>query len=128
MKISPIGSTRPMLNPGFYLPQLPKLPKLELRVEGFKAEPRLGTIYFDRRYRSGYTNDGNLIGSWIGRQALGGQAWTKYSFTRANQLATGVPAPGSGPVSGWRRTPQRFLGGGRVQSRSASGGFRAGAI
>jgi len=117
-----------MLNPGLYLPQLPKLPKLELRVEGFKAEPRLGTIYFDRRYRSGYTNDGNLIGSWIGRQAQGGQAWIKYSFTARKQLATRVPAPGSGQVSGGRRTPERLLGRGRVQSRSANGSFGAGAI
>jgi membrane-associated phospholipid phosphatase len=80
-EISPLGSTRPMLNPGLYFPQLPKLPKLELRLEGFKAEPRLGTMYVDRRYRSGYTNQGDLMGSWIGRQALGGQLWIKYSFT-----------------------------------------------
>lgn len=85
-EISPIGSTRPMLNPGLYFPQLPKLPKFEVRVEGFKAEPRLGTIYIDRRYHSGYTNEGNLIGSWIGRQALGGQGWVKYSFTPRSNL------------------------------------------
>jgi membrane-associated phospholipid phosphatase len=85
-EVSPLGSTRPMLNPGLYFPQLPKLPKLELRFEGFKAEPRLGTMYIDRRYRSGYTNDGNLIGSWIGRQALGGEAWAKYSFTARSSL------------------------------------------
>jgi len=88
-EISPIGSTRPMLNPGIYFPQLPKLPKLELRVEGFKAEPRLGTIYVDRRYRSGYTNDGNLLGSWIGRQALGGEAWAKYWFAPRTSLQLG---------------------------------------
>ncbi len=85
-EVSPLGSTRPMLNPGLYFPQLPRLPKLELRFEGFKAEPRLGTMYFDRRYRSGYTNDGDLMGSWIGRQALGGQAWVKYSFTARSSL------------------------------------------
>lgn len=88
-EVSPIGSTRPMLNPGLYFPQLPKLPKVELRIEGFKAEPRLGTMYVDRRYRSGYTNDGDLIGSWVGRQALGGQAWAKYSFTARSSLQLG---------------------------------------
>jgi membrane-associated phospholipid phosphatase len=88
-EVSPLGSTRPMLNPGIYLPQFPKLPKLELRVEGFKAEPRLGTMYIDRRYHSGYTNDGNLMGSWIGRQALGGQAWIKYSFTARTSFEIG---------------------------------------
>ncbi len=85
-EVSPLGSTRPMLNPGLYFPQLPKLPKLELRIEGFKAEPRLGTRYFDRRYRSGYTNQADLMGSWIGRQALGGQLWIKYSFTARSSL------------------------------------------
>jgi membrane-associated phospholipid phosphatase len=116
-EISPIGSTRPMLNPGLYLPQLPKLPKLELRVEGFKAEPQLGTIYFDRRYRSGYTNDGNLIGSWIGRQALGGQAWTKYSFTARSSLQLGYR----------HQEVDRFLaGGGRLNDFSAVGEYRVG--
>jgi hypothetical protein len=80
-EISPIGSTRPMLNPGLYFPHLPKLPRLELRVEGFKQQPVLGLIYFDRRYHSGYTNDGNLLGSWIGRDGNGGQAIAKYSFS-----------------------------------------------
>ncbi|MGB7864270.1 MAG: capsule assembly Wzi family protein, partial [Candidatus Sulfotelmatobacter sp.] len=116
-EISPIGSTRPMLNPGLYLPQLPKLPKLELRVEGFKAEPQLGTIYFDRRYRSGYTNDGNLIGSWIGRQALGGQAWTKYSFTARSSLQLGYR----------HQEVDKFLaGGGRLNDFSAEAEFRVG--
>jgi len=110
-EVSPLGSTRPMLNPGVYFPQLPKLPKLELRVEGFKAEPRLGTMYIDRRYHSGYTNDGNLIGSWIGRQALGGQAWIKYSFTARTSLQVGYR----------HQEVDHFLaGGGRLNDFSAA--------
>lgn len=110
-EISPLGSTRPMLNPGIYLPQFPKLHRIELRAEGFKAEPRLGTIYIDRRYRSGYTNDGILMGSWIGRQALGGQAWAKYSF-----------APRSNFQLGYRHQEvDRYLaGGGRLTDFSAA--------
>jgi membrane-associated phospholipid phosphatase len=117
-EISPLGSTRPMLNPGLYLPQVPKLPRLELRVEGFKAEPRLGTMYIDRRYRSGYTNDGNLIGSWIGRQALGGQAWAKYSFTARSSLQLGYR----------HQEVDRYLaGGGHLNDISAAGECRLGA-
>jgi membrane-associated phospholipid phosphatase len=117
-EISPLGSTRPMLNPGLYLPQLPKLPKLELRVEGFKAEPRLGTMYIDRRYRSGYTNDGTLIGSWIGRQALGGQAWAKYSLTARSSLQLGYR----------HQEVDRYLaGGGHLNDISASGECKLGA-
>ena len=76
-EISPLGSTRPSLNPGLYFPQLPKLPKLELRVEGLKTtHPDVfsqspGFVYTDRRYRSGYTNNGNILGSWIGRAGIG---------------------------------------------------------
>jgi hypothetical protein len=116
-EISPLGSTRPMLNPGIYFPQLPKLPKLELRFEGFKAEPRLGTVYFDRRYRSGYTNDGTLVGSWIGRQALGGQVWAKYSFTARRNLQFGYR----------HQEVDRFLlSGGHVNDFSASGEYMLG--
>jgi hypothetical protein len=78
-----------MLNPGFYIPQFPKLENLELRVEGFKDSPDLGIMYIDRRFRSGYTNEGNLIGSWIGRQAFGGQAWLKYSLSPRSYLQLG---------------------------------------
>ena len=116
-EISPLGSTRPMLNPGLYLPQIPKAPKLELRVEGFKAEPRLGTMYFDRRYRSGYTNEGNLLGSWVGRQALGGQVWAKYSFTPRTNVELGYR----------HQEVDRFLaGGGRLNDFSVKAQCRLG--
>jgi len=65
---------------GLYFPQLPKLPKLDFRVEGVYTDvPAGGNIghgffYFNLAYRNGYTNDGNLIGSWIGRQGQGAQA------------------------------------------------------
>jgi membrane-associated phospholipid phosphatase len=116
-EVSPLGSTRPMLNPGVYLPQLPKLPKLELRVEGFKAEPRLGTMYIDRRYHSGYTNDGNLIGSWIGRQALGGEAWIKYSFSPRTSLQIGYRH---------QEVDHYLAGGGRLNDFSAAAEWRLG--
>jgi capsule assembly protein Wzi len=44
-----------------------------------------GPIYFNARYRSGYTNYGNLLASWIGRQGRGGQAWATYWFTARNR-------------------------------------------
>jgi hypothetical protein len=116
-EISPLGSSRPMLNPGLYFPQLPKLPKLELRVEGFKANPRLGTIYIDRRYHSGYTNQGNLIGSWIGRQALGGQAWIKYSFSPRSSMQ----------IEYRHQEVDRFLaGGGRLNNVALAAQWRMG--
>jgi membrane-associated phospholipid phosphatase len=111
-EITPIGSSRPMLSPGMYLAQLPKLHHLEFRAEGFKAEPRLGTMYIDRRYHSGYTNDGVLMGSWVGRQALGGEAWVKYSFTARSSFQLGYR----------HQEVDRYLaGGGRLNDFSATG-------
>ena len=81
---SPIGSSRPAINPGLYFSQLPKLPKVEVRVEGVTTDLNWpahfppGAVYYDGRYRSGYTNNGNLIGSWIGRQGRGEQGWVTY--------------------------------------------------
>ena len=92
---SPIGSTRPQINPGIYLPRLPKIPKMELRVEGITTDLNIpdhfgpGAVYWDERYRSGYTNNGNLIGSWIGRRGRGEQAWATYNFSPRNTLQFG---------------------------------------
>ncbi len=77
---------------GLYLSHLPKLQKMDLRVEGTYTDvPAGGAIshgfyYWNGRYLSGYTNDGNLLGSWIGRQGQGAQAWTNYWFTPKNRI------------------------------------------
>jgi membrane-associated phospholipid phosphatase len=78
---------------GLYFPCLPKLPKLDFRVEGVYTDnpnpnPVLqhGFFYWNDRFRSGYTNDGNLIGSWIGREGQGAQAWSTYWFSTKDKL------------------------------------------
>jgi membrane-associated phospholipid phosphatase len=92
---SPIGSTRPGINPGVYLPQLPKLHKIDLRLEGVTDDLNLpahfapGAFYSDIRYRSGYTNNGNLIGSWVGRQGRGEQGWLCYHRSPRNSVQLG---------------------------------------
>jgi membrane-associated phospholipid phosphatase len=115
-EVSPLGSSRPALNPGIYLPQLPKLPKLEIRAEGFKDGGQ-GVMYIDRRYRSGYTNDGFLLGSWIGRQGHGGQAWAKYSFSPRTNLQFGYRL---------QETDRILAGGGRLNDFSLRGEFMLG--
>ncbi len=84
-EISPIGSTRANINLGLHMPQVPRIPKLELRAEGMNEsttkEFTPGFVYTDvRRFRDGYTNDGLLLGSWIGRAGHGGQGWATYHF------------------------------------------------
>ncbi len=112
-EISPITSSRPVLNPGIYLPRIPKVPKLDLRVEGLKdpltTEFPPGFSFFDRRYRSGYTNDGYLLGSWIGRAGTGVQAWTTYWISPRTKVQLGYRH---------QQVDQRFLEGGHLNDFS----------
>ncbi len=80
---------------GMYLAQIPKLNKLDFRVEaGYTDLPgnlqngtpgshyAPGIFYSNGRYPNGsYTNDGNLLGNWMGRQSQGVQAWSNYRFS-----------------------------------------------
>jgi membrane-associated phospholipid phosphatase len=118
-EVSPIGSTRANVSPGLYMPRFPKLEKLELRAEGFNEsrtqEFTPGFVYSDnRRYLDGYTNDGLLMGSWIGRAGRGGQGWLTYSFTPRNQIQWGYRLQTVDPA---------FIQGGRLVDYSAQGQF-----
>lgn len=120
-EISPIGSTRASVSPGIYLPQIPKIPRLEFRGEGINesrtAEFVPGFVYYDeRRYRNGYTNDGNLLGSWIGRAGRGGQGWLTYWLSPRNEVQLGYRLQTVSPA---------FVGGGRLVDYSARGEFLA---
>jgi Capsule assembly protein Wzi/PAP2 superfamily len=93
-EFSPIGSSRANVNPGIYMPKLPMLSKLQLRAEGFNISRTTefvpGFVYYNGdRFRSGYTNDGNLLASWIGRAGRGGQGWLTYSWSARSNLQLG---------------------------------------
>ncbi len=88
---TPITSSRPSLNFGLYMPKLPKLEHLDFRAEVIGTphthEFPPGFVYWDfRRYRDGYTNDKNLLASWIGRAGRGGQGWLTYWFSPRSTL------------------------------------------
>jgi Capsule assembly protein Wzi len=118
-EVSPIGSARATVNPGIYMPQIPKLPKLEFRAEGLN-EPTTrefapGFVYYGlRRYRSGYTNEGNLMGNWIGRAGHGAQAWVTYTFSPRNQVQAGYRL---------QEVSKDFIGGGRSVDYSVRSDF-----
>jgi hypothetical protein len=95
----PLGyPERAVWRAGIYVPRFPGLSKLDLRVEGGYTDNPLhgGTIatgvnqtgfyYTANRYLNGYTNNGNLLGSWLGRAGQGAQAWTNYWFSPRNRL------------------------------------------
>jgi hypothetical protein len=118
-EISPIGSTRASVNPGIYMPRIPKVPKMELRAEGIHESTTNeffpGFVYYDlRRYLSGYTNDGNLLASWIGRAGSGGQGWLTYWFSPRAKFQLGYRL---------QEVSHDFLEGGRLVDYAAQGNF-----
>jgi hypothetical protein len=81
--VNPLAAPRrAAVNPGLYLSHVPKLPHIDLRAEAVSTDPVSANqgqggqfIYYEFEYKDGYTNKGNIFGSWIGRQGKGGQAW-----------------------------------------------------
>ena len=79
--VSPISAPRrAAVNPGLYLSHFPKLPHVDLRAEAVSTDPPASSqggqfLYYEFEYRDGYLNKGNLLGSWMGREGKGGQAW-----------------------------------------------------
>lgn len=100
--------------PGIYLPQLPGLRKMDLRVEGVNTNlPGLGQAYYysNAHYAQGYTNYGQIFGSWVGRQGSGETASSTYWFTARNKASVS-----------YRRmvADKSFLQGGTLQDFSGS--------
>lgn len=107
---TPLTSSRPSLNMGLYMPQLPKLAKMDFRAEIIGTphthEFPPGFVYWDfRRYRDGYTNDGNLLASWMGRAGRGGQGWMTYWLSPRSTLQFGYR---------YQKVDRNFLQGGHL--------------
>ena len=78
---------------GIYVSRFPKAQKLDFRAEGRFTDIPVpvslegsGFFYTANRYKDGLTNDGNILGSWIGRAGQGAQAWSNYWFNSRNRL------------------------------------------
>jgi hypothetical protein len=77
---------------GLYISHFPKVPKLDLRMEGGYTDLPVGGFvgagyfYWNDSYRSGYINNGNLMGNWMGRGSQGAQAWSNYWFTSKSRI------------------------------------------
>ena len=65
---------------------------MDFRAEGVYTDPPIGGnvgsgfFYYNPTWISGFTNSGNLMGNWVGREGQGVQAWTTYWFTPRNKL------------------------------------------
>ena len=100
---------------GFVLRCVPRLPHLTVRAEGLLSPHRdlafPGFFYFNVHYLSGYTNNRQLMGSWIGREAQGEQAWATWHFSAHSLLE----------ISGRSQTVNReFLQGGDLRDLRAT--------
>jgi membrane-associated phospholipid phosphatase len=77
---------------GIYLPRLPRLPKLDFRVEAAYTDPPTprsvggNYMYWEGFYHDLFSNKGNIVGDWLGREGLGFQAWTTYHFNARSYL------------------------------------------
>lgn len=86
--VSPISAPRRSgIRPGLYLAKFPGLHQLDLRVEAVSTDPVSQSnnggkfLYWEGVQRQGYTNNGQLFGDWIGREAKGGQAWLTWHLS-----------------------------------------------
>lgn len=120
---SPLISDRPAINPGVFVSHFPKVPSLDLRVEGVTTDLNVpahfgpGAFYWDDRYHSGYTDNGNLIGSWIGRRGRGEIGWLTYHFSARTDVQLGYRHNSVDPG---------FLQGGKLQDISAKANIMLG--
>lgn len=92
-EFSPLGYPRKSaIEGGIYIPRIPGIPKLDLRLEGGTTAPVdfptcVGCFYVNNRYPDGsYLNHGSLLGSWLGRGGQGERAWSTYWFSPRNKI------------------------------------------
>jgi hypothetical protein len=86
--VTPVSAPRrTAFRTGLYLARVPHIPKLDVRVEAVSTMPNTkdaaygSFMYWETVQKNGYTNKGQIMGDWIGREAKGGQAWLTYHMS-----------------------------------------------
>ena len=95
--VSPIDAPRrAAIRPGLFLSHVPGVPKLDVRAEAVSTDPSISNsqgghfMYYEGIQRQGYTNNGSLIGDWVGREGKGGQGWITYHLSGNEWVQVGV--------------------------------------
>jgi membrane-associated phospholipid phosphatase len=89
---SPLGYPRKSaFQGGIYMPRIPGISKLDLRVEGGSTSPVdfpecNGCFYQNQLFINSYTNGRNLMGTWVGRASQAEQAWSTYWLSARNKI------------------------------------------
>lgn len=97
---------------GLYLTKFPRIPKLDLRMEGGTTSPINfpscnGCFYMNGQYLGGYTNNGVLMGTWLGRAAQGETIKSTYWLSGTKRI---------GIEMRHRKVDRQFLPGGGTQN------------
>jgi hypothetical protein len=114
--LTPVSAPRrAAYRPGIFLSQFPGARRLDLRVEGVSTNCSTlvcqngGNEYIEFAVqKQGYTNKGNILGDWIGREAIGGQAWLTYHLSGDEWVDVEYLK---------KQTPKDFIPGGTTQSQ-----------
>jgi membrane-associated phospholipid phosphatase len=112
---------RAAIVPGIYVSHFPRLANLDLRVEsGYTDIAGVGApfqqgghfLYFEQIYHNAYTNKGNLMGSWIGRDGKGTQVWSNYWLGASSSIQVSYRNA---------KASQQFIPGGTTQNDFSAG-------
>jgi hypothetical protein len=113
--LTPVSAPRRAgYRPGIYLSQFPGAKRLDLRVEGVSTD--CSTLvcqggqneYTETIQKQAYTNKGYIMGDWIGREAIGGQAWLTYHLSGNEWVQASYLN---------KKTPNDFFAGGTTQNQ-----------
>jgi hypothetical protein len=102
--------------PGLYITQLPKLRHMDLRFETYSTWLYRGDggglfFYWNNQYRDAYTNQGNLLGSWLGRDARAYVARSTYWVSPRKTISL---------LYRQTKTGSKFLPGGGTQTDASA--------
>jgi membrane-associated phospholipid phosphatase len=93
---SPLAAPRrAAINPGIYLTHIPGLPRLDFRAEAAYTDTPSQTgrggafIYYNSNFHDSHTNNGNIMGSWVGRDGRGIQLWSTYWISGESTIRVG---------------------------------------
>jgi hypothetical protein len=113
--VTPISAPRrASFRTGLYVSQIPKLNRFSFRVEAVSTDPGVAPAhagqfaYWEVIQVQGYTNNGFIMGDWIGREAKGGQAWLTYSLSGNEWIQFEYLN---------KKTPFNFIPGGTTQNQ-----------
>jgi membrane-associated phospholipid phosphatase len=100
---------------GLYLAKVPRIPQLDVRLEGGTTSPVNfpscnGCYYNNGQYLNGYTNHGELIGTWIGRAAQGEAIRSNYWLSPQKKIGIALRH---------RKIDQQYLSQGGTQNDAA---------